>query len=170
MICTAGRRTACIIILILVLSVSSLTVKAVREAVYNFISKAFGDHVAVSVSSESEWDYPTEIEDVYEITDLPDGFEMTDYMNNSVAVFCEYFKGDKYIFLDQYVRDAYVINFDNEHSHFETYTDETGQEYLVHNTGHSYCFIWDNGDYILQISSNLDKDEIGKLCMSTKKN
>lgn len=51
-------------------------------------------------------------------------------------------------FFEQYTKDAYLSNYDNEQSTFESYTDENGQEYLVHNTDHDHTFIWDNGKYI----------------------
>lgn len=44
LICTTGRRVACIVVLMLVVFASSLTVKAVREAVYDFIMSIFSDH------------------------------------------------------------------------------------------------------------------------------
>ena len=40
------------------------------------------------------------------------------------------------------------------------YKDENGQEYLVHNTDHDHTFIWDNGKYIFEICSNLDKRSV----------
>ena len=47
---------------------------------------------------------------------------------------------------------------------------ENGQEYLVHNTDHDHTFIWDNGKYIFEICSNLDKQSVLELCESTKTN
>ena len=70
-------------------------------------------------------------------------------MENSIII--TYFKDDDYIFFEQYTKDAYLSNYDNEQSTFESYTDENGQEYLVHNTDHDHTFIWDNGKYIFEI-------------------
>lgn len=168
LICTGGRRAACIIIAIIILSASSLSVRAVREAVHDFIIKIFGNHTTVSVSSDSERDYPTTIEEEYEISNLPDGFELADYNRDAGTLFAAYFNGDQYIFFEQFVHDSYSGYYDNEHSEVEYYTDESGQEYLVQNTGQDYCISWDNGNYILQITSNLNKNDIISLCKSTK--
>lgn len=62
----------------------------------------------------------------------------------------------------------YSGNFDNEHSNLEYYTDDIGQEYLIHITEGEYCAVWNDGRYIVQITSNLNKDEIIKLCKNTK--
>ena len=39
---------------------------------------------------------------------------------------------------------------------------------MIYNTGHDYAVIWDNGEYVLEISSNLSKNELLDLCRSTK--
>ena len=43
LICTGGRRAACIVAAIIILSASSLSVEAVREAVNDFFMSIFGD-------------------------------------------------------------------------------------------------------------------------------
>ena len=60
------------------------------------------------------------------------------------------------------------VNFDNEHSELEYYTDESGQEYLIQSTNHDFCISWDNGEYIFKITSNLNKKDTLSLCKSTK--
>ena len=56
LICTGGRRAACIAAVIIILSASSLSVEAVREVVHDFFMSIFGDHTAVSVSINTEKD------------------------------------------------------------------------------------------------------------------
>ena len=168
LICTGGRRAACIVAAIIILSASSLSVEAVREAVNDFFMSIFGDHTVVSVNNATEKDYPATIKEEYAISNLPDGFELSDYNRDSGTIFAAYYNGDKYILFEQIVHCAYTDNLDNEHSELEYYTDESGQEYLIHNTDHDYCFTWDNGEYILKITSNLDKNDMLELCKSTK--
>lgn len=168
LICTTGRRVACCVAALLILSFSSLSVKAVREAVCDFFMNIFSDHTEIIADSEIENSYPHSIDEEYHISSLPDGFKQVDYdkMENSIII--TYFKDDDYIFFEQYTKDAYLSNYDNEQSTFESYTDENGQEYLVHNTDHDHTFIWDNGKYIFEICSNLDKRSVLELCESTK--
>lgn len=168
LICTGGRRAACIIIAIIILSVSSLSVGAVREAVHDFIMNIFGNHTTVSVNGNSEGDYPTTIEEEYEISNLPDGFELADYSRDNGTLFAAYFNGDQYILFEQIVHCAYTENLDNEHSAIEYYTDESNQEYLIQSNDQEFCVEWNNGDYILKITSNLNKNDVISLCRSTK--
>ena len=58
LICTGGRRAACIAAVVIILSASSLSVEAVREAVHDFFMSIFEDHTAVSVNSDTEKDSP----------------------------------------------------------------------------------------------------------------
>ncbi|MCM1530189.1 MAG: hypothetical protein NC093_09375 [Alistipes sp.] len=131
LICTTGRRAVCIAVTIIILSASSLSVKAVREAIHDFIVSIFGNHTTVSVNNNSGMDYPTVIEEEYEIFNLPSGFELADYNRDNGTLFAAYFNEDQYIFFEQIVHYVYTENLDNEHSEIEYYTDESGQEYLI---------------------------------------
>ena len=102
LICTGGRRAACIAAVVIILSASSLSVEAVREAVHDFFMSIFEDHTAVSVNSDTEKDYQATIEEEYAISNLPDGFELSDYNRDSGTIFAAYFNGDKYIFFEVY--------------------------------------------------------------------
>ena len=48
LISTAGRRVACVVVAMIVLSASALSVEAVRNAVYDFIIKIFSNHSVVT--------------------------------------------------------------------------------------------------------------------------
>ncbi|MGN0622583.1 MAG: hypothetical protein ACI4JA_01385, partial [Oscillospiraceae bacterium] len=143
LICTAGRRAACIIVAIILISASALSVKAIREAIYHFIMKHFSDHTEITVDSGIKEGYPVVIENEYYISALTDEFEQVDYSKMENSITAVYFNDDEYIFFEQYTKDAYVSNYDNEHSEFELYTDTNGQEYMIYNTGHDYAVIWD---------------------------
>ena len=148
LISTAGRRVACVVVAMIVLSASALSVEAVRNAVYDFIIKIFSNHSVVTTESGTDDGYPTSIEEKYYISKLPAGFEQTQYgeTDNSISVF--YSNGKKGILFDQNVKGDHKIYMDNERTDFT-------------------C-IWDNGRYILSISSNLDKETVIDLCKSTK--
>ena len=60
---TAGRRAACIILAVVVISASALSVEAVRNAVYDFIIKIFSNHSVVTTESGTDDGYPTSIEE-----------------------------------------------------------------------------------------------------------
>lgn len=170
MISTAGRRAACIILMIVMLSASTLTVKAVRDAVYDFIMRIFGDHTEVAVEDGNSNEYPETIEEEYCISDLPKGFEIADENRLVKKYFVLYSNGKKYIMFSQYTMDYYKNNYDNELSDFEKLID-SDTEYLVRhsNFDDSITIIWNNGRYVFEMNGNLDKKQLLDLCKSTKK-
>ena len=168
-ICTAGRRAACVAGAIVVISASAFSVKAVRDTVYDFIEDNFSDHQVVTVKDDEE--SPTTIENEYQITKLPKGFEETEHYASDVDIYSVYKlqNDNKFIVFEQFTKQTYNVSFDNEHTTFEVFTDDNGQTYRVYDFGRGeYTFVWDNGKYIMQISGNLDKDEMLDLCRSTK--
>lgn len=88
LICTTGRRVACFVTALLILSFSSLSVKAVREAVCNFFMNIFSDHTEIIADSEIVNSYPHSIDEEYHISSLPNGFKQVDYdkMENSIII------------------------------------------------------------------------------------
>lgn len=167
LICTAGRRAACIVAAILILSASALSVKAIREAVFDFIMRIFSDHTVVTTESGTDAGYPETIEEEYYISELPEGFEQTQYGLSSKSLSI-YYSDDygNYILFTQKVKSVYEIYYDNPLSeNKETYY---GQEYLIIDTDKNTTYNWDNGHYIFEITSNIDKKSMLKLCDSTK--
>lgn len=165
-VCTAGRRAACIIAAIVVLSASTLSVKAVREAVYDFLIKHFSGHDVITFDTAEN--APEMIEKEYFISDLPDGFKMTEYKRNILFVSQTFTKEDKYICFSQNISNAYVCNIDNEYGSSERYTDENGQTYLIYDFNDECMIMWKVEGYVLSISGNIDKDSLLDLCKSTK--
>lgn len=99
LISTAGRRVACVIVAMVVLSASALSVEAVRNAVYDFIIKIFSNHSVVTTESGTDDGYPTSFEEKYYISKLPAGFEQTQYgeTDNSISVFIQMAKKEFYL-------------------------------------------------------------------------
>lgn len=170
LISTAGRRVACIILIIVMLSASSLTVKAVRDAVYDFIMRIFGDHTEVIVESDISNDYPKTIEDEYYISELPEGFELTEENKSKYKYFALYSNGQNYIMFYQYTMLFYINNYDYENTQFKKY-NYSNNEYLINYTkvDDSYIFIWNDGYYVFEVYSNLTKNELIEMCKSTKR-
>ena len=169
LISTAGRRAACIILMIVMLSASTLTVKAVRDAVYDFIMRIFGDHTEVSVENVISNEYPKTIEEEYYISDLPKGFEIKDDRKTDKRHFILYEDGKNFILFNQYTMDHYKKLYDNEYSGYEKLFDNN-TEYLVQysNSDDTFAFIWNNSKYVFEIRSNLSEKSVEKLCKSTK--
>ena len=114
MISTAGRRAACIAAAVIILSASALSVKAVREAVFDFITHIFSDHTVVTTDSGTDAGYPDTIEKEYYIPALPEGFEETAKTKTDNAIHLAYFNNDVYVLFTQCIKSKYNTNYDNE--------------------------------------------------------
>ena len=164
--CTAGRRAACIIVAVIVMSVSSLSATGAYKTIYNFIVNTFSDHDEISYINDSD-SYPETIEEEYVISNIPEGFELIEHHENENMVASVYLNEDKYIIFEQTVKYGFTLSHDNEYSTTENYTDENGQEYIIRITDSVDIFVlWDNGDYFFRISGNLDKESALNMCKS----
>ena len=122
----------------------------------------------MTTDSGTDMDYPETIEEEYYISALPEGFEITNAVRTDNSIDISHFRGEEYILFSQYAKSKYKQNYDNERTVSQEFTDEDGQKYLVFVNDNNFTYIWDNGRYILEITSNLNKDELLKLCKSTK--
>ncbi|WP_367258754.1 DUF4367 domain-containing protein [uncultured Ruminococcus sp.] len=57
---------------------------------------------------------------------------------------------------------------DNEQTTLDIYTDSDEQPYSIYETYEDHTIVWDNGEYVFEISGNLNKDELLELCRSIK--
>lgn len=167
LICTTGRRVACIIATIIILSASALSVKAIREAIFDFIMKAFSDHTVVTTESGTDVGYPETIEEEYYISELPEGFNQTQRFSSdkSLCINCFNDSGD-YILFTQQVKSVYETYYDT-YLNKET-INYNNQEYIIIESSIDTTYIWDNGHYIFEVTSNLDKNTLVNLCNSIK--
>lgn len=164
---TRARKVLCIAAIIIAILLSTLSVGAVRDFVANFFVEHFKTHDSISANTE-EGTYPTKLEKIYELGYIPEGFILQDKSIIANSASYLYFKGEKPLMFEQYTKDSYSTDMDNE---FSTQTTEVykGKEYYVsdHNDG-SYTFIWDDGEYIFDITAYLPKETLFDLCNSLK--
>lgn len=123
------RQTCCLFCYSIVDPIiSSLSVKAVREAVCNFFMNIFSDHTEIIADSEIVNSYPHSIDEEYHISSLPNGFKQVDYdkMENSIII--TYFKDDDYIFLNntQKMHILVIMIMNSQHlNHIQMKTDKS---------------------------------------------
>ncbi len=169
LISTTGRRAVCVAAAVILVLCFAMSFESVRAAVKEFFTTVFSDHIVMEVYPEFAENDPDTLEEIYEITALPEGFELVDSEVCSAYAYENYVFEDYYINFGQNTKAAYSISLDNEHSAFETYVDASGQEYLIHQSqSGSLCVIWSNNGYILEVESNLNKEKVIDLCISTK--
>lgn len=112
---------------------------------------------------------PTTIEYTYYLPDLPKGFEMVEQDSTVIDVYTKYKNNltGQNITLFQHTKNDFAGHFNTEHNDFEE-IEINGNDglYLPDSTGG--LIIWDNGDYILNVSGNLTKNELLDLVKSAK--
>lgn len=167
---TRARKVLLVAAIIAAMLAASLSVEAVRNTIANFFVQVFSDHDTISANTE-ETTYPTKIEKAYEFTDLPEGCELSNNVVTDDFIIKSYSKGKITFEFSQHVKDSFLTNDDNEHSTKSTET-YNGQEYYVSvmEVEEPYpdmtTIIWDNGEYVFMLTSNLPKDRLIKICDS----
>lgn len=160
LICTTGRRVACVAVLLLIVSVSSLSVDAVRESLGGF----FFDNSGLNVSDDGGH---RTIEKIYSPTYIPSGYELTLYSpqwNHHQEWY--YSKNDGMLIFSQFLKHRYHDVEIGNGSVTEEYTDTDGQEYLIFTYEDYSIILWDNGEYVLYLQSRLDKETSLEVCRS----
>lgn len=177
MINTAFKRVAVIIIAFISISVVTvLSVDALRDFFKDFFVNIFSNHSHVVANTEPEVGessmtitYPEKIESKYEIAYDLSGYEKTVYSDDEISTIIEYVKGDAIIDYTQYVVSQYDAFLNTEDAEIE-HIDINGHDamFFMDNNGY-YSIIWNNGEYIIQISANLNKDEFIDIAKSVQK-
>lgn len=165
LVCTAGRRIACVFAVIIVFAVSAMSIKPVRAAVVGFFTDVFSTHTHMTTTRDT---IPVNSGNLveYEIT-VPEGFELVEKNITSNYVYKLYNSGDKFIIYNQVDKELYSANYDNERSIIENYTNNSGVLFTIIETDSKYIIIWKDSNYVYSVKSNLAKNEILDLCNQT---
>ena len=173
---TTGRRIASAIIAAAIMGTTTVAAYApARNAVRNFFLRIFNDHTVVSVQHDSKdiGDHKSKIEKQYSIT-VPEGFVLDE--SESVSTdnqyrIMRYYSDDKKsesIYFDQYTADSYSSYYDNERGHFKTSSDKFGNEFMIYTNDDFISILWDNGEYIFELSGDISELEIMDIYYSVK--
>lgn len=165
----AKRLSAAFMLAAAVLGLTAVSITA--SGVYNgFAQKEYTHYTnLLSVDYESG---PSSIEYIYE-PDLSADYEIVSRDINTVRCWTdiENHTTGKIISLEQSVKKEYAGHYDNNHSTYTTvYVSEIPAlyietEYKAENFG---TLIWDNGDYILELSGYISQTELINLAESLK--
>ena len=169
LICTSARRTACVIIAFFVISITTvLSVEALRTPFHDFITRVFSSHSEVR-SFDDGGDYPDKIENIYEIKyDLSD-YQVIYTVQSEKHRNIDYQHESDIICFAQDTVKSYNKNFNTENAELES-VDIDGHEAIgfLDNQNY-YTLIWNNGEYVIQISSNIGKDALIEIAKSVQK-
>lgn len=165
---TVVKRAACIAVIILAASsVTILSVKAIKKVISSLSVKT----VSV-IQTNISGNEPQTLEELYDIT-----YDLSDYKvahdSKNEFIYWKYYKNtkDNYtsVELKQYVKNFFPLTTYPDAP--ITLIDINGYEAFLYSndTIDFHYLIWDNGDYIIQLKSNVDKDTLIKIAESVQK-
>lgn len=165
---TARKRTACAAVTVLVISsITIMNVDALRNAFSDFFVSIYEKFSIVQpVEDDSA---PTTLEEIYEITYNINDFKIDYYDKNEYSRCITYVKDDTAIYFSQYTKNMYNPNINTEDAEILA-IDINGHEAIYFIDNNNYCnIIWDNGDYIIGLGSNIDKNILIEMAKSVQK-
>ena len=166
---TGLRRAVCVIAAILTLMLSTLSVGAVRDAIKDFVFKAFSTHDSIKSNHSATKDYPETLEKIYELGYVPDGIELAEEIKTETSVNYIYMSDIHYLCFSQYTKNGWAVGQDNEHS-VKTNEIIDGTEYVIYSSTISsdISVYWNDGEYFYSLDSTFDKKTTMDLCKSLK--
>lgn len=171
---TKARKILCVAIAIIILLLSLLSVGAVREFIADFFIQHFENHNTLSAMLDDKENYPEKIEEIYELSYIPYGYELLeeDVTYNDISYVYLNNEGKSMLFT-QNTKGSFNINIDNEYSNAttEVYKEQlffVNVFYGKHSDDEVVNIIWDNGSYVFSLSAELPKETLLNLCSSLK--
>ena len=160
------KRVALIMMTILFALVSMVSAGA---AINGFLRREYSDNTQFFVAYPAG--SPITIEHEYYLPNPPSGYEQSqkERLQNEVITYYTNAETDKVLIFSQQVRDSFDEHFDNERSTFEdiNLNGHYGIYINFKNEGESFL-VWDNEDYVLEISGPFTKEELMNLAKSAK--
>lgn len=165
---TFGKRAACIIVgSVIASSLTIMNVDALRESFIRFIVNTF-ERFSI-VRSVDVNNSPDTIEAIYEITYDMSGFSVGYEEQNEIFYNITYSNGNIIVDYNQWVKSEYDILLNTENSNIETISIN-GKSAMYFCDNHNYNhIIWDNGDYIISLDSNISKTILIEIANSVQK-
>ena len=166
MINTAGKRVACIFAVIFIAAFTTImSVSALRNAFKDFFMSIFSDHSEISANVESNEAAPDTIQVYYDLSDYDVIYEEYDKISRNII----YQKENTIIDYQQLVKSEFDMGLNTESAEIST-IDISGHDAVYYVDNHQfYHLIWDNGDYIIMIGSNIGRNELIDIANSVQK-
>lgn len=166
---TVGKRAAVIIItLITALSITTFSVKALREPVVDFIISVYEKFSNILFhTNEAENSFPTTIEEFYRPEYLPNGYVEVENLNLINVIETTYTNGTDDLIFEQYIISLTQIGADTEGTEMETLT-VNGKEVLFYVNKGINNIVWTDGAYGYRIKGIINKEELIDMVKLTK--
>lgn len=163
---TVGKRVAIIITAIIIgLTATTFGVKAIREAVIEFITETFEKFTQITV----EKDEPTTPTEFVKIKPeyIPDGFEVERDIYTEGLIYSIIYRDsdNRSITYTQQIPDNSGMDADTENSVLKTIYINS-YEGIVYENKESYTLLFANENYYFSITSKIDVEELQKIAES----
>ena len=143
-------RIAAILVAALLLLASCAVVY--RNEIRNFVEEIYEDFIKVTYSND-ETEGKT-IEDVYELTYVPNGYTLEKSTISPIAANYEYINNEnKLIVFEQRTLDKSIFSFDKENG-YNLIVDITKHDVYYKTTKTYHYYIWNDGYYSMKIRSS----------------
>lgn len=161
---------AVIVTAIIAVSAAAATVGALREAILGFITN--GQDMFANIRADVDMDAPETLETLYEMTWVPEGYEVVEEVSLDTWHYIYYENGEDYIRFGQWTLGGYNTNYDNEG--LEIVDARIGSyDGLWMKGGTSAVFVWKMDDYIFEVrtvdNQHIDEETVRKMVQSVKK-
>lgn len=164
---TAAKRAACIAASVIIISSATImSVDALRNAFIDFFVSVYEKFSIIFTDDKKA---PEIIEEIYNITYDLNNYSIDYQEYNEIFRNTVYVNDDYVIDFSQYTKSAYDLIINTENA--ETIAiDINGNEAVYFYDNHNYShIIWDIGDYIIDISSNINKNKLINIAKSVEK-
>lgn len=146
---TVGKRIAVIAIAFMMLFGLSMSIKAIREPVIGFIENVFEKFSELFVDKSEIKNAPDKIEEVYTLTDLPEGFVENEQILTDSFVETHWSNGSTSIVLRQSVIIS-NLTIDIEDSDSIAFVQNNMEIHFLSKNNTTYA-TWQNNRYIFEI-------------------
>ncbi len=160
--------TLIIILMTLLAGCVTAVVKFVSE---HFNGTVYEDNTQLFVANLDNC--PQTIAYQYVLTNIPEGFELIETISSTTNICTLYLNSStkQIITLNQWVKSEFTPHYNAENKTFEEFElNDTMRLFidLSSDKRSNSVFVWDNGDYIIEISADLDKNSAMSLLNITK--
>ena len=171
-ISTGLRRAACIVVMFLVVSFTTvMSVEALRKPFLDFLASIFGDHTTIESVLDLDGDYPETFEERYEITEGLEGFilESEETVNDSIFLYYRSRQDNSIIIFAQKPVKNYTNNLNTENTSISNHLIGDNSAITFYDNQGYYNIVWNNGKYIFELYSTISKDVLINIANSVKK-
>lgn len=153
---TSLKRVAASIVVVAMVFGGSMTVKAFREPVVEFFTNIYEKIVEIFFDDDDIAKAPSEIETIYTLGYVPEGYEMESYFINKKKTMTEtvFINNETEMIFNQYILDGRVA-LDNENTNYQYIHIDDIKVAVIEKNGKRSLF-WNTDEYAFSLDINAD--------------